>query len=184
MVAGTLVVSCELMTGNYEALQPGFDALKGVETSWALYTTVFWQLHIGDLAGAERTIEEASRKFPAHVLFHSPRAVLAAKKGEEAAALQAIERSMQNRKAYGHFHHAEFDVACALAILGRNQESLDHLTAAVRSGFPSLPAVQNDPLLSSLRGEERYRELVSELYASQRYYRQLYDDLRGAISSG
>jgi len=32
----------------------------------------------------------------------------------------------------------------------------------VRSGFPSLPAVQNDPLLSSLR-DERYRELVGEL---------------------
>ncbi len=182
--AKTLLVSCEWMTGNYEVLQPGFDALEGVETAWALYAMVFWQLHIGDLAGAERTIEGASRKFPAHGLFHSARAVLAAKKGDEAAALRAIERAMQNRKAYGHFHHAEVDVACALAILGRMEESLDHLTSAVRSGFPSLPAVQNDPLLSSLRGEERYRELVSELYASQQHYRQLYDDLRGAISSG
>ena len=109
--------------------------------------------------------------------------MLAAKKGDEATALQAIERTMQNRKAYGHFHHAELEVACALAILGKNEESLDHLTSAVRSGFPSLPAVQNDPLLSSLRDEERYRELVGELCASQHHYRQLYDNLRGAVSS-
>jgi|SRR5260370_1113486 len=93
-------------------------------------------------------------------------------------------RRAPNKKAPQRFHHAEVDVACALAILGRNEESLDHLTSAVRSGFPSLAAVQNDPLLSSLRGEERYRELVSELYASQQHYRHLYDDLRGAISSG
>jgi hypothetical protein len=118
------------------------------------------------------------------VLFYSARAVLAAKKGDEPAALQAIERTMQNRKAYGHFHHAELEVACALVILGRNEESLDRPTSAVRSGFPSLPAVQTDPLLSSLRDEERYRELVGELRASQGYYRQLYDDVRGAISSG
>ena len=178
------VVSCELMNGNYEILQPSLEALEGLEASWAVYATAFWQLHIDDLAGAERTIEGGSRKFPAEVLFYSARAVLAAKKGDEAAALRAIERTMQNRKAYGHFHHAELEVACALAILGRNEESLDRLTSAVRSGFPSLPAVQNDPLLSSLRGEERYRELVGELRTSQQRYRQLYEDLRGAISSG
>ncbi len=184
MLARMHVVSCELMNGNYEALQPGLEALEGLEASWAVYATAFWQLHIGDLAGAERTIEGGSRKFPAEVLFYSARAVLAAKKGDEAAALQAIERTMQNRKAYGHFHHAELEVACALAILGRKEESLDHLTSAVRSGFPSLSAVQNDPLLSSLRDEERYLELLSELRASQRYYQQFYDDVRGAVSSG
>ena len=54
----------------------------------------------------------------------------------------------------------------------------------VRMTIPGLPAVQNDPLLSSLRGEDRYRELVGELRTSQQHYRQLYDDLRGAISSG
>ena len=184
MLAKMHVVSCELMNGNYEALQPSLEALEGLEASWAIYATAFWQLHIGDLAGAERTIEGGSRKFPAEVLFYSARAVLMAKKGDEAAAVQAIERTMQNRKAYGHFHHAELEVACALAILGRNEEALDRLTSAMRSGFPSLPAMQNDPLLSSLRDEERYRELVGELRTSQQYYRQLYDDLRGAISSG
>ena len=175
------MVSCELMSGNYDVLNSGLEALKGVDKSWALYLTAFWQLHIGDLAGAERTIESASRKFPAHVLFHSVRAVLASKKGDEAATLRAIELSMQNRKEYGHSHHAEVEVACALAILGRKEESLDRLTSAVRSGYPSLPAVQNDPLLSSLHGEERYRQLLEELLLSQQHYQKLYDDLRHCL---
>jgi tetratricopeptide (TPR) repeat protein len=184
MVPRTYLVTCELMTGNYEVLQPGFEALEGVETSWALYLKAFWQLHIGDFEGAERTIEEASRKFPAHVLFHSARAMLAAKKGDEAAALLAIERTLQNRKQYGHSHHAEMEIGCVLAILEKKHEALDRLTSAVHGGFPCPQAVENDPLLSTLRSEKRYRELIDELRASQQHYRQLYDDLRGAISLG
>jgi hypothetical protein len=141
------------------------------------------QIHLGDLDGAERSLEAGARKFPAIVLFQSARAVIAALRKDEGAAMRAIERTNLNRKAYGHFHHAEFDVACALATLGRSSEAIDWLTSAARNGLPCLSAVRDEPLLASLRNESRYRDLVTEVSAQRDRYRDLYEGLRPMIWS-
>jgi hypothetical protein len=117
------------------------------------------------------------------VLLHSARAVIAARRKDEAAARRSIERTEQNRKQFGHYHHAEFDIACALAILGRNDEALDRLTSAVRSGFPCLPAVENDPLLASLRSHPRYADLIRDLREQREHYANVFAGLRRMISS-
>ena len=159
------------------------EALAVNDSSWAAYTIVVAQIHLGDLDGAERSLEAGARKFPAIVLFHSAGALIAALRKDEGAVMRAIERTNQNRKPYGHFHHAEFDVACALATLGRSSEAIDWLTSAVRNGLPCLSAVRDEPLLASLRNESRYRDLVAEVSAQRDSYRDLYERLRPMIWS-
>jgi hypothetical protein len=90
---------------------------------------------------------------------------------------------VQNQKRYGHFHHAQFDVASALAILGRTDESIDWLTAAVRGGFPCLPALEGEPFLASIRTNPRYADLVAEVRLSREHFAKVYDELRDTIST-
>ncbi|MDQ6800313.1 MAG: hypothetical protein M3041_05695 [Acidobacteriota bacterium] len=74
-------INLEMLTGNYEAaVRLAKELGKGMETSWAEYVLSLAQMHLGDITAAERTIEAAARKFPAHVLVHSASAILAALK--------------------------------------------------------------------------------------------------------
>jgi len=184
MLAETHAMMGEWLAGNYAAtIKTAAESPEGLETSWATYMEAFAHLRLGNLAAAEKTIESAARRFPANVLFHSARAVLAALQKNESAAMLAIDRTLQNRKAYGHFHHAELDIACALAILGRNDDAMDRLTSAVRSGFPCLPAVENDPLLASLRSHPRYADLIKELREQRGHFANVFAGLHRMISS-
>jgi serine/threonine protein kinase len=184
VLARTHQLMGQLLIGTYaDSAKAALGALGPPQTSWEMYMVAFAQLRLGDLAAAERTIDAGARKFPAHVLFQSARAVLAAMRKDEAAANIALERTLQDRRAYGHFHHAEFDMACALAIMGRRDEALDHLASAVHSGFPCLGAVENEPLLASLHGEARYRDLILELRQSREYFSKVFEDLRASISN-
>ena len=184
MLARSHEMMGEWLAGNYRSVTGNAeDAAEGIDTSWAAYMSTFANLRLGELSTAEKAIGTAARKFPANVLFHSSRAILAALKKDEGASLSAIDLTMQNRKAYGHFHHAEFDIACALATLGHADRAIDHLTSATRGGFPCLPAVENDPLLEPLRSHPRYRDLVVELRGELDHYSRVWAGLRPMLAS-
>jgi hypothetical protein len=109
--------------------------------------------------------------------------VLAALQNNQTAVSLAIDRVQRGRKSLGHFHHAEFDIACAYALLGRADEAMASLTSAVRSGFPCLPAVANDPLLQSLHSHPRYPDLIRELREQRDHFTGVFSGLRRLISS-
>jgi tetratricopeptide (TPR) repeat protein len=174
----------EILTGNYEkALEAAKTAAEGMETSWALYMTGMAYIHVRDLAAADKILDEAARKFPVNVLFHSARAISAALRNDPDAAARAIERTFENRKPYGHFHHAEYDIACALAVMGRQDEAFDRLQSVVDNGFPCLAAIENNQFLTSLRPNPRYRSLADDLRRRREHYAQVYESVRNDISS-
>ena len=179
MLARSHALTGYWLTGDYEAAA----AVEDLETSWGSYVVAFSRLRLRDVDAAEKTIDAASRKFPANVLFHSARAVLAALRKDEAATDAAIERTRRNRWSFGHFHHAEMDIACALALLGRDDEAMDRLTSAVHGGFPSAPAVENDPLLASLRSHPRYVALIGELHEQRAHYARVLEELEQRLST-
>jgi serine/threonine protein kinase/Tfp pilus assembly protein PilF len=173
----------DLLEGDYRAaLENAQRAQAKAESSWTAYSIALAQIHNEEIDAAERTLDQALRKFPAMVLFHSARSILAALATEEEMARRHIARTEQNRKQFGHFHHAEFDIACALAVLGHGDEALDWLTSAMRNGFPCLPALENEPLLRSLRSRPRYRELVTEVRLQRDHYAEMFANLSRTIS--
>src|SRR5438552_6419650 len=183
-LAGQHSIWSELMVGNYAGLLQLASAIgKGSDTSWVEYLTVLAQIHLGDLPTAEKMIEAAARKFPGHVLFYSSRAIVAALKADEESAMRAIERTIQKQKPYGHFHHAQFDIACALAVLGRNADAIGWLSDAVHGGFPCLPMVENEPLFAPLREHSAYQSLVAELRQSREHFASVFDGLRKNLTS-
>jgi hypothetical protein len=88
------------------------------------------------------------------------RATLAALAGDGDAASRAIRATEASRRAFGHYHHAQYDVACVLARTGDLESALDWLRAAATNGYPCAFFFELDPLLAPLRGLAGYREII------------------------
>ncbi len=56
-----------------------------------------------------------------------------------------------------------YNLACAQAMSGRKEDALKTLAEAVRLGYSDLEHMKKDPDLDSLRGEEAYRKILSDL---------------------
>ncbi len=80
-----------------------------------------------------------------------------ATEGDYAAALPLFEE-MARRDPESFV--PPYNIASALAQLGRVEESLDALDHALELGFDDLAHLQNDPDLEPLRGSERFAEIL------------------------
>ncbi len=161
-------------------LQGRFDeALTATErhlaqnpTPWGLYQAAMCQLHLERPDDAAATAERLARQFTGNVLLFSLRGLLAAREGKTAKAREQIDLVVRNRKLFGHYHHAQYDVACIETLLGEHDAALDWLVEAARNGFPCVPFIEADPWLEPIRSQLRYRRLLDELEANARERRR------------
>src|SRR5713226_9310933 len=114
------------------AFQVAFDlsdeARRRFASAWVFYQVALAQIHLGRRDDAERTVNAAARQFPGHVLFYPLRGLLAALRGDADAALEHVELTSRYARSFGHYHHAQYDVACIYATLGRTDAALRWLT--------------------------------------------------------
>ena len=96
---------------------------------------------------------------------------------------RCVREPAGNEKAYGHYHHAQHDVACAHALLGHPDEACRWLADAARNGYPSATHFALDPLLATLHGNERFERLTEDLRADQARHLRLYEKLRSEADS-
>jgi eukaryotic-like serine/threonine-protein kinase len=171
---------CRAAEGRWaEALEIAEDAMQRVpQVTWVHYYLAHGQIRAGDRRGAARTADVASRQFVREVLFYPVRAILAALEGNGAEAHRQIAFTEQNQRAFGHYHHAQYDVACALALLGDRDGAFAWLTASARNGYPCHSLFETDPLLAPLRSDPRFDALVSELRKTSDEHARLWRELR------
>ena len=170
--------------GNYEhALAVSRDAAELTPAAWILHQIAHCLIRLGRLDEAAARIERTLHQYPNDVLFFPIQGLIAAVEGNAPRARQQIELTIQNRKAFIHYHHAQHDIACIYALLGERDEALRWLADAAHNGFPCWGFFERDPLLESLRGEPRFRGLMDELRANCDGYRALYRELRRSSSS-
>ena len=182
-LAQTHFALCRYYQGRYrESLDLSQAAIREAASAWGLYHFALCQLHLGLLTEAEQTAELAARRFPGDVLVFGARGLIAALRGDAARAREQIQLTVQHRRSFGHYHHAQYDVACIYALLGEPEQALDWLTDSARNGFPSHAFFEKDPFLDVLRGEERFRSLIAELTRECDGYRLLYTGLRRSSS--
>ena len=65
-----------------------------------------------------------------------------------------------------HFHHAQFNVAMAHAVLGDRDASLRWLEQAARNGMPSYDLFLNDPNMASMRGYAPFEQFMQHQRAA------------------
>jgi len=97
--------------------------------------------------------------------------------------LRLVEEVERNRRSFGHFHHAQYDLACVHGLLGDPARAVEQLRAAANDGFPCLPFFDRDPLLEPVRRSPDYQALMSELRPAHEAYRRLYASLPLARTS-
>ena len=91
----------------------------------------------------------------------SVRAVLHARLGDQARALEEV-RTVERSPGVGlaHFHHAQFNVAMAYAVLGDRDASLRWLEQAAQNGMPAYDLFLNDPNMASMRGYAPFEQFM------------------------
>lgn len=87
-------------------------------------------------------------------------AVLAARLGQRERALDYAHRALELRPR--EFATA-YNVTCTYAVLGLRDEALEMLDRAVSSGRGDLGWIEHDPDFDSLRGEDRFAEIIGRL---------------------
>jgi len=176
---------CRAAEGRWaEALAIAETAFQRTpQITWVHYYLAHGQIRAGDRAGAARTVDVASRQFVREVLFYPVRAILAALEGKGSEAHRQIAFTEQNQRAFGHYHHAQYDVACALSLLGDRDGAMTWLTASAHNGYPCHSLFETDPLLAPLRPDPRFGELVTELREKSEEHARLWRSLRPESSA-
>ena len=116
--------------------------------------------YLGRDAEALTWVEDALKREPASEDYRAIHAILLARKGDRAGAERAIALSIAAGQGRGHFHHDEYWLGVAYALMGRKDEAMSWLENAVEHGFPCYPLFQKDPYLQSLRGEPEFQALL------------------------
>jgi tetratricopeptide (TPR) repeat protein len=171
--------------GQYErALGMSEQASTQTPAAWIYHQIAHCLIRLGRRSEAAAVVERTSRQFPNDVLFYPVRGIIAASERDAPRARQQIQLTIQNKKSFIHYHHAQYDIACIQALLGEREEAFRWLSDAAHNGFPCYRFFEIDPLLESIRGEERFRRLISDLRAECDGYGTLYLDLRKSSTAG
>jgi serine/threonine protein kinase/tetratricopeptide (TPR) repeat protein len=153
-------------------------AARVPQAPWAHYQLAHGQIRTGDLDGARQTLGSSSPRFADEVLFHPVRAIVSALEGDRGTAEREIALTKQNRRAFGHYHHAQYDVACGWALLGEIDRAFTWLRDAAENGLPCYRLFETDPLLASVRTDPRFGPLVAALREECDRYARLWRGLR------
>ena len=120
------------------------------------------------LIGLDRK-EDAQRSLRTYLEAHpqdagglvtSVEAMLHASFHREREAEDAIQRSATRRGA-GHFHHTEYHIACAYALMNRKDLAVEWLQKSVNEGFNCYPLFTRDPNLANLKSDPRFVDLLA-----------------------
>jgi eukaryotic-like serine/threonine-protein kinase len=98
-------------------------------------------------------------------------AVISAGRGEAELADRYIQLAYDRGHNTSHFHHAEFFIACANALLHRPEKAVEWLRKTADDGLPCYPLFKNDPNLKNLATDSDYQALLARLKEQWDYYR-------------
>jgi TolB-like protein len=178
-VAGYQMGYCRYHQGRYqEGLEIAERVARSGPSPWIFYQMASCQLRLGRLADAEETAMLMAQQFPGEALVHPIRGLVAARRGEPAAAREQARAILANPTAFLHYHHAQYDLACIHALLGEPQEAVRELAAAAANGYPCVTLFESDPLLASLHGVPAFDDLLVALRHERARYERLYAELQ------
>src|SRR2546426_4520679 len=136
------IAETALLQGRYEE---GFRILQTVPPE---YNPPFWNfdatwalIELGRNGDASTLIERYLHGHPEDRggLMTGLRALVFAKQGDARRAEANIQSAIQKGKGFVHFHHTEYNIAAAYALLRQPRASVEWLRRAAAEGWPCYP---------------------------------------------
>ena len=130
-------------------------------------------LHLGRSDSAFALIQSYLQAHPEDRggVVTSARAVWFALASNRPAAVRDIQAAVQRGKGYIHFHHAEYHIALAYALLHQPDSAVHWLRQAADGGFPCYPLFERDPFLDNIRADPGFVAFLREQRAQWEHYR-------------
>jgi serine/threonine-protein kinase len=116
----------------------------------------------GNLAEAEREADMVTRLAPRHYLGQSLRGMIAAGRGDAAAADSAVHSYEDDARRH---HWAAIRAALTYARLGDREHALDWVRRSTDLGHHSWYSMVKHPWLEGLQTDPRYQEMVTRMKA-------------------
>jgi len=161
------IVQVYVWNQEYELARERIEAWRAESPAnkYPIYFAPQLAMMTGDWDEARRLIDQAHELLPDEPMIVSLEGVLYALTGRNTDALDCVTRACSNPKTFGHAHHTYYQIACTLALSGRQQPAFEWLERSVATGFACWPFFMKDPCLQSLRGMSEFEMLVSTLQA-------------------
>src|SRR5882672_11092824 len=156
----------------FETIDPAFNPdLHTYQSAWSLY-------RLGAKERAVSRLAASLRNFPGDQggLLASTQAMIHADRGERAKAEAAIGVASE-RRGFGHFHHAEYNIACAYALMNDASRALDWFEKATHEGLNCYPLFESDISLANLRGVDRFKSMLAEERKKWETYKSLFSSV-------
>ncbi len=160
--------------GRYEE---GLRALRSVPSS---FNPALWYYHVTSALLYLDRDDEASTLIGEYLLKYprdrggvvtSIRAILRAKHGDARGAERDISAAETLGAGYVHFHHTEYNIASAYALMRRPREAVHWLRRAADDGWPCYPYFARDSNLDNVRHDPEFLALLEELRVQWERYR-------------
>jgi class 3 adenylate cyclase/Flp pilus assembly protein TadD len=128
--------------------------LKEYQLGWATFSS-------GQRAEAIRRIQNYLQQHPGDRggLVASVQAMMYAVTGNQAEAEQRIATA-ETKRGFGHFHHTEYNIACAYALMNKTDKAVEWFEKSTGDGFDCYPMFETDTSLDSVRNDSRFREIM------------------------
>jgi TolB-like protein/DNA-binding winged helix-turn-helix (wHTH) protein len=132
------------------------QTLRGYQMGWSLFC-------LGRTEEAFATVDEYLKTYPADEggLLSSMQALLYAATHRERLAEVQIRHAQKGRD-FIHFHHTEYNIASAYALMHKDALAIQWLQMAARDGFPCYPVFVRDPNLAKLRNDPRFVQFMAD----------------------
>ncbi len=138
-------------------------------------------LYIGNIQKSEEMMKQLLQQEPERgplmrvwdaSFIHSSYAILLAKTGNVfPEAEKQIRMAIEKDRGLGHFHHSEYNIASAYALMGKTALALEWLQKTVDHGFSCYPFFEKDPHLKNLHGNPEFGTFLEKTKQQRNYYR-------------
>jgi TolB-like protein/DNA-binding winged helix-turn-helix (wHTH) protein len=141
------------------------QSLRGYQIGWSLFC-------LGRTQEAFAAVDDYLKKYPTDEggLLSSMQALLYAATGQERLAESRILQA-QKGKNFIHFHHTEYNIASAYALMHKDPLAIQWLQMAAGEGFPCYPVFARDPSLANLRNDPRFVKFLADQKKQWEYYK-------------
>jgi TolB-like protein/Tfp pilus assembly protein PilF len=149
--------------GQYERSLESYQKMYRADPESPLEQVVYaWGLvYAGKLEEAFSIIDQSAEATPDNVLTKSGLLLKHALLKDKDKAFQIMTPDFQ--KTCKRDWEWSYNVATVLSLLDAKKEALDWLENSVNRGFINYPAMERDPFLENIRGEERFKTLMKRV---------------------